>query len=105
MRIIFLIVIIMTLISCGNEQSKKSKTNNELKMEDFRIEDLGIEIHCPKCNNEMANDQNSLPLAEARCGAMLECGNCGEITSWRWTLEPFKLEQVDNEWGGSIECE
>ena len=46
-----------------------------------------------------------LPLAEARCGAMLECGRCGEITSWRFTLDPFILEQVPNEWGGSIECD
>ena len=73
--------------------------------EEFYIEDLGIEIHCPKCNNEMVNDGNSLVLAEAKCGAMLECGNCEEITSWRWTLDPFVLKQVPNEYGGSIECD
>ena len=74
-------------------------------MDDFKIENLGIEIHCPFCQNEIANDPNSLALAEAICGAMLECGQCGEITSWRWTLNPFILKQVPNEFGGSIECD
>jgi len=73
-------------------------------MKEIRIEDLGIEIHCPSCNNELANDPNTLALSEAKCGAMLECGKCGEITSWRWTLKPFELKQVPNEFGGSIEC-
>ena len=74
-------------------------------MEEVNIEDLGIEIHCPNCSNEIANDPNSLTLAEAKCGAMLECGRCFEISSWRWTLNPFVLEQVENEFGGSIECD
>ena len=68
------------------------------------IDRLGIEIHCPHCGNEMANDGDSLPLAEAPCGAMLECGQCGEVTSWRFSLKPFVLRQVPNEWGGQIEC-
>lgn len=74
-------------------------------MDDSIIDKLGIEIHCPLCQNEIANDPNSLALAEATCGAMLECGQCGEITSWRWTLNPFILKQVPNEFGGSIECD
>ena len=68
------------------------------------IETLGIEIHCPNCGNEMANDGNSLPLAEAPCGAMLECGNCQTITSWEFSLDPFEVRQVPNQWGGRIEC-
>ena len=75
-------------------------------MEDFtNIEDLGIEIYCPNCNNEIANDPNSLTLAEAKCGAMLECGKCYEISSWKWTFKPFILKQVPNEFGGTIECD
>ena len=75
-------------------------------MEDnFNIEDLGIEIFCPSCRNEIVNNPNSLALAEAKCGAMLECGSCFEISSWRWTLNPFVLEQVPNEFGGTIECD
>lgn len=73
--------------------------------DDIYIENLGIKIHCPHCDNEMVNDPMTLVLAEAKCGAMLECGKCEEITSWRWTLNPFMLEQVPNEFGGSIECE
>jgi hypothetical protein len=68
------------------------------------IDSLGIEIQCPHCRTEMANDGNSLRLAEAPCGAMLECGQCREVTSWRFTLDPFQLRQVPNEWGGRIEC-
>lgn len=65
----------------------------------------GVEIPCPDCGNEMVHDPDSLALAEAPCGAMMECGRCGAITSWRFTLDPFVLRQVPNEWGGSIECE
>lgn len=74
-------------------------------MEEVSIEDLGIEINCPHCNNEIVNDPGSLPLAEAICGAMIECGKCGKITSWRWTLNPFVLKQVPVEFGGNIECD
>ncbi len=74
-------------------------------MEDIGIEALGIKIPCPYCGNEMVHDPNSLTLAEAPCGAMLECGQCGEITSWRWTLAPFVLEHVPNQWGGNITCD
>ncbi len=72
---------------------------------EFELEQPDIEIHCPHCGNEMVHDPNSLTLAEAPCGAMLECGNCTEITSWRFTLEPFLLRQVPNKWGGKIECD
>jgi hypothetical protein len=73
--------------------------------DDFQLTYLDIEIFCTTCGNEMVHDPDSLALAEARCGAMLECGRCGEITSWRFTLDPFVLEQVPNDWGGSIECD
>ena len=73
--------------------------------EEFQLDHLDIQIHCPACGNEMVHDPDSLPLAEARCGAMLECGRCREITSWRFTLLPFTLRQIPNEWGGSIECD
>ena len=95
----------LTIVSCGTQENKKPLGGNDTNLEEFGIEELGIEINCPKCKNEMVNDPNSLPLAEAKCGAMLECGKCEEITSWSWTLDPFKLNQIPNEWGGSIECE
>jgi transcription elongation factor Elf1 len=70
---------------------------------DFALENLPVEIHCPKCGNEMVHDSNSLPLAESPRGAMLECGTCGEITQWRFTLNPFKLERVQPiTWGGHV---
>lgn len=68
------------------------------------LDELGIEIHCPACGTEMVHDGDSLVLADAPCGAMLECGRCGQITSWRFTLRPFTLRQMPNEWGGRMEC-
>lgn len=72
---------------------------------DFVLHEHDVEIPCPYCRNEMVDDPDSLVLAEAPCGAMLERGKCGEITSWRFTLHPFLLRQVPNEWGGTIECD
>jgi hypothetical protein len=67
------------------------------------LADLGIAIHCPKCGNEMVRDGNSLSLAYSRKGAMMECGRCGEITQWRFTLNPFVLERVESiTWGGTV---
>ncbi len=72
-------------------------------MEDeFRIEDTALEIHCPACGNEMVHDGDSLRLAESPRGAMLECGRCGEISQWEFTLEPRTLRQVPVTWGGSL---
>jgi hypothetical protein len=51
----------------------------------------------------MVRDGNSLSLAYSRRGAMMQCGQCGEITQWRFTLEPFVLEQVEPiTWGGTV---
>jgi hypothetical protein len=51
----------------------------------------------------MVHDSNSLPLAESPRGAMFECGTCGGITQWRFTLNPFKLERVEPiTWGGHV---
>lgn len=47
----------------------------------------------------MVHDRDSLSLPEARCGAMLEHGSCGEITSWRSALLPFTRTHVPNAWG------
>jgi hypothetical protein len=34
---------------------------------------------------------------------MFECGSRGEITQWRFTLDPFVLEQVaPTTWGGTV---
>jgi predicted RNA-binding Zn-ribbon protein involved in translation (DUF1610 family) len=67
------------------------------------LADLGIASHCPKCGNEMVRDANSLSLAYSRKGAMMECGRCGEITQWRFTLNPFVLERVEwITWGGTV---
>lgn len=71
--------------------------------DDFVLADLGIAIHCPKCGNEMVRDGNSLSLAYSRKGAMMECGQCAEITQWRFTLNPFVLERVEPiTWGGTV---
>ena len=71
--------------------------------DDFVLADLGIAIRCPKCGNEMVRDGNSLSLAYSRKGAMMECGRCGEITQWRFTLGPFVLERVEPiTWGGTV---
>ena len=70
--------------------------------EDFRIEDSGIEIHCPKCGNEMVHDGNSLTLAESPRGVMFECGGCGEITQWQISYDPLTIKQVPVTWGGQL---
>jgi uncharacterized Zn finger protein len=70
--------------------------------DDFELSDLGIAIHCPKCGTEMVRDRNSLALGYSRRGAMMECGRCGEITQWWFTLDPFVLTQViPITWGGT----
>lgn len=70
--------------------------------DEFRIESAAIKIHCPKCQNELVHDGNTLTLAESRTGAMFQCGCCREITQWKFTLEPFTLEQVPITWGGTV---
>ena len=69
---------------------------------EFQIDSLDVEIHCPKCGNELVHDGNSLPLAESEKGAMFECGECEEISQWEYTLEPFMLKQVPVTLGGSV---
>jgi hypothetical protein len=86
-------------------RTRRAPTTSCSTMTPPRFDTLGLDIVCPDCGAEMTSDPNTLPLAEAPCGAMLECGQCGAITSWRWTLEPFDLKQVPNEWGGTIECD
>ena len=69
----------------------------------FGIDHLPIAIHCPRCGNAMVHDPDSLPRAESPRGAMFECGSRGEITQWRFTLDPFVLEQVaPTTWGGTV---
>lgn len=70
--------------------------------EEFELARTGIQIHCPKCGNELVHDGNSLTLAESPHGASFECGRCREITQWKFTLEPFTLQQVPVTWGGSV---
>jgi predicted RNA-binding Zn-ribbon protein involved in translation (DUF1610 family) len=71
--------------------------------DDFVLEDLHVEIHCPKCGNEMVHDGNSLQLAVSPRGVMFECGRCAEITQWRYTFDPFTLERVEPiTWGGHL---
>ena len=69
---------------------------------EFRIEDLAIEIHCPKCFNEMVNDGDSLRLAESPRGVMLECGVCSEITQWEITGSPPAAREVPVTWGRNL---
>ena len=76
---------------------------SEVEYDDFTIESLPIEILCPKCGNELVHDDDTLTLAESPRGAMFECGQCAEITEWRFTLDPFTLEQaVPPNWGGTL---
>lgn len=70
--------------------------------DEFRLEDLGIEIHCPYCGNGMVNDGNSLPLAESPTGAMLECGVCAEISQWEISGDPLIARQVPVSFGGKV---
>lgn len=69
---------------------------------EFKIDSLDIEIHCPKCGNEMVHDGDGLQLAVSEKGAMFECGKCEEISQWEFTLKPFKLKQVAITWGGNV---
>ena len=68
--------------------------------DEFQIEELGIEINCPGCGNEMVNDDSTLPLAESPRGAMLECGVCCEISEWRFEGDPLTARQVAVKWDG-----
>lgn len=71
--------------------------------DDFTLADTSLEISCPQCGNELVHDGNTLTLAESPRGAMFECGSCGLITQWRFTLAPFTLTRVDPvEWGGNV---
>ena len=70
--------------------------------DDFAIENLNIEIRCPKCDNEMAHDDNSLPLAESPRGVMLECGSCAEISQWELSPDQKSAKQVPVTWGGNL---
>ena len=70
--------------------------------DDFQIEDLDIEILCPKCGNEMVHDDNSLPLAESPRGVMFECGQCEEISQWELSGDQTTAKQVPVTWGGNL---
>jgi hypothetical protein len=52
----------------------------------------------------MMRDGNSLTLAYSGKGAMMECGRFGEISQWRFTLDPFVLEQVEPITWGATAC-
>ena len=69
---------------------------------DFNLENTNLEIHCPACQNEMVHDGESLPLAESPTGTMFECGTCGEISKWEFTLVPRTIRQVPVTWGGEV---
>ena len=72
-----------------------------MKDDKIEIDQLDIEIRCPKCDNDLVHDNNTLPMAQSRNGAMFECGQCQEVTQWKFTLDPFMLERVDPiVWGG-----
>jgi hypothetical protein len=62
--------------------------------DDFRIEDLGIGIHCPGCGNQMVGDGDGLVLAESPTGVMFECGRCALISQWRILDDPPRAERV-----------
>jgi len=70
--------------------------------EEFELEDLGIEIHCPDCGNEMVNDGDSLTLAESPRATMLECGNCHKISQWEFSGDPIQIKQVPVTWGENL---
>ena len=70
--------------------------------DDFQIEDLSVEIRCPKCDNEMVHDSDSLPLAESPRGVMFECGQCAEISQWELSADQTSAKQDPVTWGGNL---
>ena len=82
----------LTLSNCGRAPAPGSADG-------FRLEDLPIEIACPKCGNEMVRDPTSLPLVENRRGALIECGECGAISQWSFSGDPIEARQVPITWG------
>lgn len=70
--------------------------------DNFAIEDLDLEIRCPKCDNEMAHDDNSLVLAESPRGVMFECGKCTEVSQWELSSDHKSAKQVPVSWGGNL---
>ena len=74
----------------------------EINDDDFDLSTLGINVFCPKCQNEMVHNGNSLRLAESATGALLECGKCEEITEWKFKGNPIEVIQVPVQFGGSV---
>ena len=68
----------------------------------FALASSGLQLHCPQCANEMVGDDRSLTLAESPRGAMMECGQCGEISQWRFDGTPLRATQVPVTWGGTV---
>src|SRR5687768_10215283 len=65
--------------------------------DEFWLEDAGFEIPCPKCGTEMVRNDDTRFLEETPERAVLECGQCGEISTWEISLEPRRARQVRHE--------
>lgn len=71
--------------------------------DDFDITQTRLEITCPVCTAEIVHNPDSLALAESPRGAVIECGECGEITQWKYSLDTLSVEQViPVQYGGSV---
>lgn len=61
--------------------------------DEFWLEDAGFEIPCPKCGTEMVRNDDTRFLEETPERAVLECGQCGEISTWEISLQPRRARQ------------
>lgn len=84
------------------QYTEEAESDSLFEEEEFSIDELEVEIHCPHCGNDMAHDGDSLRLAESPRGVMFECGSCEAVTQWRFTYNPLKAEQRPLTWGGMI---
>ena len=62
--------------------------------ENWELTELEIELFCPACESEMVQNPNSLTLARDYTWAAMECGDCGHISKWEWTLDTFIPKEV-----------
>ena len=62
--------------------------------DEFWLDETDLEIPCPKCATEMVQHEDTEFLEETPDHAILECGKCGEISIWEYSLDPRRIRQV-----------
>jgi endogenous inhibitor of DNA gyrase (YacG/DUF329 family) len=70
--------------------------------DEFFLGDTDLEILCPRCGQEMVGDEDTGFLEETPERATLDCGRCGEISRWEYSLEPRRLRQMPTAGGNLI---